>query len=271
MKDYTTLKTRIEGHVAYISFNRPEKANALNRQGWQDLKEAFEEADSTPEIRVVVLTGEGKHFCSGIDVAMLMELNQQHNKGCEGRKRESLRQFIKELQAPVNAIEACRKPVIAAVHKGCIGAGVDIVSACDMRYATEDAYFTVKEIDMGMVADLGTLQRLPKIIPDGIAREMAFTGRKVGAKEAFGFGLVNNCYEDQSAMMDAVGQLGQDIAAKSPLSIRGTKEVMNYSREHTVAEGLNYVATWNAATILSDDIMKAMQAQMMKTTPEFED
>lgn len=270
MKDYTTLNISMDGHVAHVMFNRPDKANAMNRQSWVDLREAFEELDATPEVRVVVLGGMGKHFCSGIDVSMLMEIGQQSQKGCEGRKRESLRLLVKDLQAPVNAIEACRKPVIAAVQKGCIGAGVDIISACDMRYSTDDAFFTVKEIDMGMVADLGTLQRLPKIIPDGIAREMAYTGRKVGGKEAEGFGLVNRSFGSQEEMMEAVNEVAQTIAAKSPLSTRGTKEMLNYSRDHSVADGLNYIATWNAAMIMSDDIMKAMQAQMMKTKPEFE-
>ncbi|MCI4667822.1 MAG: crotonase/enoyl-CoA hydratase family protein [Bacteroidia bacterium] len=270
MTDYATIKVQLENQVAWVSFNRPEKANALNAQSWKDLKAAFEEIDANPEARVVVLQGEGKHFCSGIDVSMLMSLNQENPYKDEGRKREYLRRVVLDLQAPINAIENCRKPVIAAIHRGCIGAAVDIIAACDMRYATEDTYITVKEIDMGMVADLGTLQRLPKIIPDGIAREMAYTGRKVGGKEAESFGLVNKAYSSQEEMIEEVGKLAIQIAAKSPLSIRGTKEMLNYSRDHSVADGLNYIATWNAAMILSEDLMKAMQAQMMKTTPEFD-
>ena len=150
------------------------------------------------------------------------------------------------------------------IHGGCIGGGVDIISACDMRYATQDAFFTIKEIDMGMVADLGTLQRLPKIIPAGIVREMAYTGRNVLGKEAEQIGLVNRAFSDSETMQTEVLKIAQSIASKSPLSIRGTKAVLNHSRDHSVADGLEYMATWNAAMLLSDDLMEAFQAKMQK-------
>ncbi len=268
--DYQTLILSLENHVAQVSINRPEKANALNNQSWEELNRVFEELDRNPEARVVILKGEGKHFCSGIDVSLLMELNRGNQADCEGRKREYLRQIILDLQAPIKAIEDCRKPVIAAIHNGCIGAAVDIISACDMRYATHDAFITAKEIDMGMVADLGTLQRLPKIIPDGIAREMVYTGRKVSGEEAKTFGLVNDCFEQRGQMLDEVMEIARQIAGKSPLSIRGTKEMLNYTRDHRVEDGLKYIATWNAAMLLSDDLMKAIQAQMTKSKPEFD-
>ncbi|MGB0523286.1 MAG: crotonase/enoyl-CoA hydratase family protein [Flammeovirgaceae bacterium] len=271
VKEYQTLQLSIENKIAHVQFNRPQKANALNKLAWEELKDCFEQLDETPEARVIVLSGNGKHFCSGIDISLLMGMRQQVDDKCEGRMREKLRKMVFHLQAPINAIEKCSKPVLAAIHGGCIGGGVDIVTACDMRYATQDAYFTVKEIDMGMVADLGTLQRLPKLIGEGIAREMAYTGRKVASAEAKDVQLVNSVYADKEEMMAKVMELAQLIAAKSPLSIRGSKAVLNYTRDHSVEDGLNFIATWNAAMIMSDDLATALQASMMKQTPEFKD
>lgn len=262
----TTLETfdlRIEDSIAWVYFNRPERANALNQKAWDEMKALFEELDENNDVRVIILSGHGKHFCAGIDLELLMNV-AQFSQPCEGRKREQLRKKVLALQAPINAIEQCSKPVIAAIKGGCIGGGVDIISACDMRYCIDDAYFTIKEIDMGMVADLGTLQRLPKIIPQGIARELAYTGRNVTGIEAERIGLVNRTYTSAEEMYTEVMKIAQQIASKSPLSIRGTKAIMNYSRDHSVADGLDYMATWNAAMLLSDDLMEAFQAKMQK-------
>lgn len=262
----TTLETfdlRIEDSIAWVYFNRPERANALNQKAWDEMKVLFEELDDNNDVRVIILSGHGKHFCAGIDLELLMNV-AQFSQPCEGRKREQLRKKILALQAPINAIEQCSKPVIAAIKGGCIGGGVDIISACDMRYCTDDAYFTIKEIDMGMVADLGTLQRLPKIIPPGIAREMAYTGRNVAGIEAERIGLVNRTFASAEEMYTEVMKVAQQIASKSPLSIRGTKAILNHSRDHSVADGLDYMATWNAAMLLSDDLMEAFQAKMQK-------
>ncbi|MCL4117586.1 UNVERIFIED_CONTAM: hypothetical protein GTU68_001682 [Idotea baltica] len=233
------------------------------------MQTTFESLSQNTEVRAIVLSGEGKHFCAGIDISVLMNI-QQFDSDCEGRKREMIRDFIIKLQNTITAIEKCKKPVLAAIHNGCIGGAVDIVSACDMRYATEDAYFVIKEVDMGLVADIGTLQRLPKIIPHGIVNELAFTGRKMYGEEAKNVGLTNATYADKETMIVEVTKIAETIAAKSPLVIRGTKEIMKYTRDHSVEDSLNYVATWNAAMLISNDIMIAMQANMMKTKPEFE-
>lgn len=265
---FETFEINIDQHIAQVVINRPERANALNQKAWEEMKTIFEELDENDEVRVIILSGNGKHFCAGIDLELLMNVAQFSQK-CEGRKREQLRKKVLELQAPINAIEQCSKPVLAAIHGGCIGGGVDIVSACDMRYCTDDAYFTIKEIDMGMVADLGTLQRLPKIIAAGIVREMAYTGRNVTGQEAERIGLTNRSFPDAETMDAEVMKIAHSIATKSPLSIRGTKAILNHSRDHSVADGLEYMATWNAAMLLSDDLMEAFQAKMQKRETVF--
>ncbi len=270
METYQNFKVEIEDGVAHVAFNRPEKRNALDMSAWVEMKSLFETLHKASEVRVIVLSGEGKHFCAGIDLSLLMGMNFADVK-CEGRRREKLREFIITLQEPITAIEKCRKPVLAAVHNGCIGAGVDIVSACDMRYATKDAYFTVKEVDMGLVADLGTLQRLPKILHPGMVAEMAYTGRNVYGEEAKEIGLTNQVYEDKETMMEGVMEIARTIAEKSPLVVRGTKEILLYSRDHSVEDGLNYMVAWNAAMLLSDDLMESFQASMSKTKPTYAD
>ncbi|WP_254411617.1 crotonase/enoyl-CoA hydratase family protein [Dyadobacter diqingensis] len=266
--NYETISVTIENNIGYVKLNRPEKANALNQTAWNELKSIFETLDENDDVRVIILSGEGKHFCSGIDLSLLFTVRNTAET-CDARKREKLRKQILELQSPINAIEACSKPVIAAITGGCIGAGVDIVSACDMRYATHEAYFSIKEIDMGMVADLGTLQRLPKIIPDGITREMAFTGRQVFGEEAEKIGLVNKSFENNDILFENVTTIAKTIAGKSPVSVRGTKHILNHSRDHSVADGLAYMATWNAAMLLSEDLNEAFQAQSGKRLPNF--
>ncbi len=261
----------IENKIAHVSLYRLDKANALNESSWNELETIFNEINDNDNVRVVVLTGgDSKHFCAGIDLEMLMSVAQSDVK-CDGRRREQIRKFVLQLQAPINAIENCSKPVIAAIHGGCIGAGVDIVTACDMRYCTDDAYFTVREIDMGMVADLGTLQRLPKIIPEGVAREMAFTGRNVNGAEAEKYHLVNKSFETKAAMMEEVTKVAELIAQKSPLSVRGTKNILLHTRDHSVHDGLQYIASWNAGMLLSDDLQEAFLAKMQKRPAIYRD
>ena len=175
------------------------------------------------------------------------------------------------MQDCLSSVERCRKPVLAAIHGACIGAGVDLVTCCDMRYGAADAQFSVREIDVGMVADVGTLQRLPHLIPDGVARELAFTGRSLEAGEANEIGLINRVFETQETLLEGAKKVARSIAGKSPLAIRGTKEMLNFGRDHSVADGLNYVATWNAAMMMSADLSESMAAMREKRLPKFED
>ena len=269
--NYTHFKVEIENKIAQVAFNRPEKANALNMDAWTEMQSVFETLSMSDRVRVIILSGEGKHFCSGIDLELLMSIGGLTDISCSGKRSEKIRELILTLQRTITAIEKCSKPVLAAIHSGCIGGGVDIATACDMRYCSDDAYFTIKEIDLGMVADIGTLQRLPKIISPGMAAEMVYTGRKIYGPEAQSIGLVNYSYTSKETLMESVKQIAETIAGKSPVSIRGTKEILRYTRDHTVDDALNYMSTWNAAMLLSNDLKEAFMATMEKRQPLFED
>ncbi len=269
--EFETLSISLDLHIATIRLNRPEKLNAMNLAMWHNIRNAFEWADATAEVRVVVLEGEGKGFTAGIDLQMMMGLAADIQDDCDGRMRESLRRTILDLQDTLSSLERCRKPVLAAIHGACIGGGIDLICYADMRYCSSDAYFSIKEIDIGMVADVGTLQRLPRLIGEGMVRELAYTARRVDAAEARQIGLVNCVFDDPDSLRAGVREIAANIAAKSPLSIRGAKEMINYARDHSVADGLNYVATWNAAMLMSEDLQKAMMANMSKSQAQFRD
>ncbi|MEY3444572.1 MAG: hypothetical protein RLZZ519_2853 [Bacteroidota bacterium] len=266
---YEFLHITIADHVAEVTLNRPDKANAFTENGFREIQTAFAELDRNDAVRVIILSGNGKHFSAGIDLELLLSIGEKTAESCDGRKREKIFDLVKQLQAPMNAVEECRKPVLAAIHGGCIGGALDLAVACDMRYCASDAYFCIKEIDLGMVADLGTLQRLPKLISPGLVNELAYTGRNVGAAEAEKIGLVNRSFETKEAMLETVRQIAAQIASKSPLSIRGTKQVLLHARDHSVTESLNHIALWNAAMILSEDLSAAGMAAVMKKTPSF--
>jgi enoyl-CoA hydratase len=270
VSDYKAFSVELADKIAHVVINRPEKINAMNADFWTEIIEIFRWIDATDEVRVVMLSGAGKHFSSGIDLMMLAQLGSQMGPDI-GRNAEKLRRKILELQASFNAVDQCRKPVLAAIQGYCLGGAIDLVSACDMRYSTVDAQFSIKEIDIGMAADVGTLQRLPRIIGDGMMRELAFTGRTIGGEEARSIGLVNRTFADLPALLDGVLGIAREIAAKSPVAVRGTKEMIRYMRDHRVDDGLEYIATWNAAMLQSVDLRVAMAAHMSKQKPEFAD
>jgi len=267
---YQAFRVELKDRVAHVAINRPEKVNAMNAAFWDEIVEIFRWIDDTDEARVVLLSGEGKHFSAGIDLQLLAQAATQLGADV-GRNAERLRRQILKLQASFNAVDNCRKPVIAAIQGYCIGGAIDLIAACDMRYSTVDAQFSIREIDMGMAADVGTLQRLPRIISDGVMRELAYTGRTIDGLEAQRIGLVNQTYADHPALMTAMSELAAVIAAKSPVAIRGTKEMIRYMRDHRVDDGLKYIATWNAAMLQSADLKVAMAAHMSKQKPVFAD
>lgn len=257
--------------VAEVVINRPDKANALDRPTWDALGQAFIQLDEDRSVRAILIRGEGRGFCGGIDFSMIMEIVAKASDFEEGEKQEFVLRTIRGLQQAFTAIEACRKPVIAAVHGACYGAGIDLITACDIRLGSKDAQLCVKEVDLGIVADVGTLQRLPSIIGQGLSREMAFTGRKVSGEESQKMGLLNHVYEDQDALLRAAREMASTIASKSPLTVRGIKQVMNQCRDLSVRDGLEYVATWNAGMLLSRDGQEAFTAMLEKRMPQFKD
>lgn len=266
---FETLELSVDKHVAEVFLNRGDKANSMNATMWRELQSCFEWLDEEPGVRVVVLAAHGKHFCAGIDLAMLADT--QEGDLDPARKAERFRRVVLRLQDNLSAIEKCRKPVLVAIHNTCIGGGIDMVTCGDMRYASADAWFSVREVDIGMTADVGTLQRLPKIIPYAVACEMAYTGRSMDATEAQQNGLVNRVFPDRETLLTEVRAIAATIASKSPLAVRGSKEMLLFSRDHSVEEGLNYVATWNAGMISAQDLREGMTAQMEKRAANYED
>ncbi len=266
---FETLDVSIEQQVATVCLNRPDKANAMNALMWEELQRCFEWLDQEPSVRAVILAGNGKHFCAGLDLSVFGNLTS--TAADPARRAEQFRRTVLRMQDNLTAIEKCRVPVLAAIHNTCIGGGVDMTCCADMRYATQDAFFSIREIDIGMTADVGTLQRLPRLIPDGVVRELAYTGRNMGAEEARDAGFVNRVFENREAMLREVTAIARAIAAKAPLAIRGTKEMLLYTRDHSVADGLNYIATWNAGMMSQADLQAGIQAQMNKTQGTYED
>lgn len=268
---FTTLAVSLDGPIAEVRLDRPGQSNAMNAAMWQEIRQAFVWVDETPQARVAILSGVGAHFCAGIDLAMLGGIRQQIDHADAARSRESLHRLIRDLQDCLGSIERCRKPVLAAIHGACVGGGLDLAACCDMRYVAADAFFSIREIDLGMVADVGSLQRLPHLLGQGMLRELAYTGRRVGAEEAVRLGLANSVFDDFSTLTAAVRQIAQTIAGKSPLAIRGTKEALNYSRDRPVADGLQQVAAWNAALLLSADLQESLDARQAGHPPHFAD
>ncbi|WP_439102924.1 crotonase/enoyl-CoA hydratase family protein [Congregibacter sp.] len=267
--NFETLELTVNAHVAEVFLNRGDKANSMNTTMWRELQACFEWLDSEPTVRAVILAAHGKHFCAGIDLKMLMEVQGQSKD--PARRAEYFRRNVLAMQDNLSAMEKCRKPVLAAIHNTCIGGAMDMVTCADMRYASDDAWFSIREIDIGMTADVGTLQRLPKIVPYGVACELAYTGRNMTASEAQQVGLVNKVFADREALLSGVREIAAMIASKAPLAVRGSKEMLQYSRDHSVQEGLNYIATWNAGMLSAQDLEEGLAAQMEKRAANYDD
>ena len=266
-----TLRLDVADHIARVTLNRPQALNTMNAAFWTDMVEIFDAIDADASVRAVVLASTGKHFTAGLDLKWAAEDGLASRNSEVGRSREHFRRKVKKMQETFNVIDRCRVPVIAVVHGGCIGGGVDLVTACDIRIGTADCFFTIQEINVGIVADVGTLQRIPYLLPQGLVRELAYTGRRFAAEEALRFGFVNSVHPDQDAALDAAMAMARDIASKSPLAIAGVKQVLNHGRGRGLDDGLEYVALWNAAMLPGEDSQLAIQGQMTKQPPKFKD
>jgi enoyl-CoA hydratase len=258
------------GHVAEVTLLGPGKGNAMGPDLWEELPEVFAGLDADEEVRAVVLTGSGSNFSYGLDLpAMMPAWAEVLGAGAQAGPRTRFLQEIRRLQAAVGSVAVCRKPVVAAVSGWCIGAGVDLIAAADVRVASADAKFSVREVKVAIVADLGSLHRLAGIIGEGHLRELALTGKDIDAARAERIGLVNDVYPDQEAVLAAARELAGEIAANPPLVVQGAKEILNEGREPVVAAGLRHVAAWNAAFLPSEDLAEAMRAFLEKRPPSF--
>ena len=260
----------INNSIAHIRFNRPEKRNSMNEDFWTMFPNEVEELDDSGEIRALIVSSTGPHFSAGIDLSMFKDdIVESETDNEIGRSRGYFLQQLKFLQNAVSCLEAARFPVVTAVQGGCIGGGIDLITAADIRICTKDAFFLIEEINVGLAADIGTIQRLPKIIPAGIAREWTMLGEKVSADRAKEVGLVSSLHDSHEEMMNNAFEIAEKLASKTPLAMWVTKETLNYSRDHTVKESLENVALWNAATLHKEDVMSTMMSKMQKKKPEY--
>lgn len=267
---YETFTLTVENHIAHLQLNRPDAHNSMNRAFWAEFPQALQVLDVEGEARVLIISSLGKHFSAGMDLEIFTQPDPQMFSGEAGRRAEAMRRLVMQLQQCFSQLETIRIPVLCAIQGGCIGGALDLVCAADMRYCTDDAFFTIKETELGMTADLGTLQRLPHLIPSGLARELAYTGRKMDAYEAQRSGLVNRTYPDGAAMLEGVQQIAEDIALRSPLAVTGCKQMINYARDHSVADSLSYMATWQAGMFQPVDMMQTFSAKMSGQSAKFE-
>lgn len=247
--------------VAQVTLLGPSKGNAMGEAFWRELPMVFAALDSDPRVAAVVLTGSGAHFSVGLDLHdMLPRWAEVLAAGAQAAPRTEFLYEVRRLQQAVTSVANCRKPVIAAVSGWCIGGGVDLIAAADVRLASADATFSIREVKLAIVADLGSLHRLVGIIGDGQLRELALTGKDIGAARAERIGLVNDIFPDRAATLAAAHAMAAQIAANPPLAVHGTKEMLNSDREHRVAQGLRQVAAWNAAFLPSEDLSEALAA-----------
>jgi enoyl-CoA hydratase len=265
-----TLDLAIADGIAHVRMIRGEQLNTMVAAFWTEMIEVFEAIDARPDVRAVVLSSTGRHFTAGLDLAMA-STSLRPASDDPARAREKLRRKILRMQETMSVVDRCRVPVIAVVQGGCIGGGVDLVTACDMRVGTADCYFTVQEINVGIVADVGTLQRLPYLLPQGLVRELAYTGRRFTAQEARQWGFLNRVADTPEAALEQAFALAREIAGKSPVAITGIKRVLDYGRGHSIEDGLDYVATWNAGMLIGDDLNVAVTAALAKKTADFKD
>jgi len=271
----TCFDVNISERIAHVVLNRPDQYNSMIAEFWAELPSLIEDLDRGSKARVIVVSSTGKHFTSGMDLGVFTGAGAGLLGGDgvqeEGRKRSVLWLAVQHLQESFTALERCRIPVLAAVQGGCIGGGIDMICAADARYATADAFFCVQEINIGMTADVGTLQRLPKLIPEGIAREWAYTGDRIPASRAAEVGFVNRVFDSHGELLEGVFEVAGRIASHSPLAIWGTKEMLNYTRDHSVADGLRYMAGWQAGMFQPGDMIEEFSAKSESRPSVFEE
>ena len=264
----------IENNIAHIILNRPKKRNSMIPEFWDDLPKIVQKIDKESMARVIVISSTGPHFTSGIDISVFESskdpsMDPEKQSELDRVDGAKLYDTVKYLQQTFSCLEECRVPVLVAIQGGAIGGGVDLITACDMRYMTEDAYLTIYEINIGMTADVGTFPRITKLLPEGIVKELAYTGRKMAAQEAKELGFANEIFKDHKSMLVGVMEIAKKIASKAPLAIYGSKRIINYARDHSTSDTLDYIGIWNASMLQQDEIKEAMIAKNEKRDPNF--
>lgn len=267
---YESVTVEIKDHVAQVTLIGPGKGNAMGPAFWAELPEVFAELDADRDVRAIVLTGSGKNFSYGLDLAAMGgTMTPMLAEGALARPRADFHRELQRMQGAITAVADCRTPTIASIHGWCIGGGVDLISAVDIRYAAADAKFSVREVKLAIVADVGSLARLPLILSDGHLRELALTGKDIDAARAEKIGLVNDVYPDAEASLAAAHAAAAEIAENPPLTVAGIKDVLDEQRTDRVSASLRYVAAWNSAFLASKDLLEGIGAMMGKRKPEF--
>ena len=275
--NYECFDVEIKDQVAHLKMSRPEKRNSMSPAFWDELPEIVHQIDGESLARVIVLSSTGPHFSAGLDLgafAIGQTGGGADDEEAKLRRRGRAAQFyddVRRMQKSFSCLEEARLPVLAAIQGGAIGGGVDLATACDMRYASEDAFLCIQEINIGMTADVGTFPRLVKLIPEGIVRELAYTGRRMPATEAQAVGLVNRLFPDHEQLVEGVLEIAREIATKAPLAVYGSKRMINYARDHSTADALDYIGIWNASFLQPEEMGEAMRANQEKRPGRFAD
>ncbi|NKB32415.1 MAG: crotonase/enoyl-CoA hydratase family protein [Pseudomonadales bacterium] len=272
----TCFDVTIENNIALLVLNRPDKRNSMIPEFWDDLPRLIKQIDEDSLARVIVISSTGPHFSAGMDVSVFGSSVSSSEEPATQAKLDRLKgakflDTVKYLQQTFSCLDDCRIPVLAAIQGGAIGGSVDLITACDMRYMSEDAFLTIFEINIGMTADVGTFPRITRLLPEGIVKELAYTGRQMGAQEAKALGIVNEVYPDQETMLQGVMAIAAEIANKAPLAIYGSKRIINYARDHSTADTLDYIGLWNASMLQQEEIKEAMTAAGEKREGDFVD
>jgi enoyl-CoA hydratase len=269
----TCFTVTIEDNIAHLQLKRPEAFNTMTRAFWNELPAIVRDIDDNAKARVIVISSTGKHFCAGMDLAVFTDGEGVTAGGSSDPyvRAEAFRRHVHHLQNTFTCLDEARVPVLMAVQGGCIGGAVDFASACDIRYASADAFFCIQEINIAMTADVGTFPRLCKLIPEGWVRELAYTGRRLSAQKAKEIGLVNDVLPDHAAVIAHTLETAREIASKNPLAVAGSKVMINYARDHTIRDGLDYIATWQTGMFAPPHMLEAFTAQREKRPGNYPD
>ncbi len=270
---YTCFNVETKDKVAHIQLKRPDAFNTMNRAFWNELPDIVNKINEEASARAIVISSTGKHFSAGMELSVFTDGQGVGGSAREpARARLGLRGEAARLQRSFSCLDEARMPVLLAVQGGCIGGAVDLSTCADMRYATKDAFFVIQEINLAMTADVGTFPRLCHLLPQGLVRELAYSGRRLLAKKAYDLGFVNELFDSHEQMLDHVLTLAREIASKSPLAVHGSKVMINYARDHSIADGLDYIATWQAGMFSANiDMAESFKAKQEKREPVYED